>query len=196
MEMSRGPSPVVWAVVCGLVFVAGLAVLYSRRGADRRFVDVPGRSGQYKTNAMLRAGRRAYDGAPPVIPHPSFNMSCIGCHTDQGIFVPEVGFAPATPHLETPGLSRTSNCRQCHVFRETEVVLVDSDFQGRTQDLRRGPRMYPHAPPVIPHSIFMREACAACHSGPAVREELRCSHPERLRCAQCHVPSLTSDSFP
>lgn len=196
MGVSRGPSLRVLAAFGAALFVAALAVLFARRGGDRRFVEVPGRPGQYKTTAALRAARRAYDGAPPVIPHPTFNISCIACHTDQGMFVPDVGFAPATPHLETPGLSRASNCRQCHVFRETDQSWAASDFEGRSQDLRRGARMYPHAPPVIPHPVFMREACAACHAGPAAREELRCSHPDRLRCAQCHVPTLTSAVFP
>jgi cytochrome c-type protein NapB len=196
MGADRGASPVVLGALAAVALAAVLAVLYSGRGQDRRFVGVPGRTDQYKTQARLRAERRAYDGAPPVIPHATFNMSCIACHTDQGMFVPNVGYAPATPHLETPGLSRASNCRQCHVFRDTEAVWVPSGFEGRPQDLRRGPRMYPHAPPVIPHAVFMREACAACHTGPAAREETRCTHPERLRCAQCHVPGLTSDTFP
>jgi cytochrome c-type protein NapB len=196
MGDSRGPSPIMLGVLAAALLLGGMALLFFKRGEDRRYVDVPGRTGQYKTLAALRAGRRAYDGAPPVVPHPTFNMACIACHTDQGMFVPNVGFAPAMPHLETPGLSRASNCRQCHVFRETEAVWVSSDFEGRPQDLRRGSRMYPHAPPVIPHAVFMREACAACHSGPAAREEMRCTHPERLRCAQCHVPSVPADDFP
>jgi len=196
MGMSRGPSPVLLGAVGAALLAAALATLYSGRAGEGRFVGIPGRSGQYKTNATLRAARRAYDGAPPVIPHPSFNISCIACHTDQGMFVPEVGFAPAMPHLETPGLSRASNCRQCHVFRETEAVWIPNGFEGRAQDLRHGSRMYPHAPPVIPHPVFMREACLACHAGPAAREELRCSHPERLRCAQCHVPRLSAEIFP
>ncbi|MBI3857364.1 MAG: hypothetical protein HY293_16880 [Planctomycetes bacterium] len=194
--MKRIPAPAVWALLCGTLFAAGLGVIAFPRRGDLRFVGVPGRAGQYKTSAALRAARRAYDGAPPVIPHPSFNMACISCHTDQGIFIPDVGLAPATPHLETPGLGRASNCRQCHVFRETETAWAESSFEGRAQDLRRGTRMYPHAPPVIPHAVFMREACAACHAGPAAREELRCSHPERLRCGKCHVPIVGAGAFP
>lgn len=194
--MKRMPGPLALAAAGMLLFGALLAALWIRRGEHARFTPVPGHPGQYKTLAALRSLRRAYDGAPPVIPHASFNMACVGCHTDQGMFVPEVGFAPAMPHLGTPGLSRASNCRQCHVFRETEALLVGSAFEGRPQDLRRGSRMYPHAPPVLPHPVFMREDCAACHSGPAAREELRCTHPERLRCAQCHVPSFTSETYP
>ncbi len=55
----------------------------------------------------------------------------------------------------------------------------------------------PHylAPPVIPHQLLMRENCAACHTGPAAREEIRCTHPERVRCAQCHVEATTTVEF-
>ena len=194
--MKRLPELWILGGLCGAVFLAALVALHSRRSRDGRFVDVPGRPGQYKTNAEARAARRAYDGAPPVIPHPSFNMACLACHTDGGLFVPDVGFAPAMPHAETPGLSRVSNCVQCHVFRQTDAVLVESSFEGRPQDLRKGSRMYPHAPPRVPHAVFMREACAACHAGPAIRESIRCTHPERFRCSQCHVPALTADEFP
>jgi cytochrome c-type protein NapB len=41
----------------------------------------------------------------------------------------------------------------------------------------------------------MRENCAACHTGPAAREEIRTSHPERTRCRQCHVPVTTREIF-
>ena len=100
------------------------------------------------------------------------------------------------PHAATPGLSVFSNCRQCHVFRTTEKVFVESRFKGVLQDLRRGDRMYPGAPPRLPHGLFMRESCAVCHDGPAAREEIRCRHPERSACAQCHVPVLDSRSSP
>ena len=49
--------------------------------------------------------------------------------------------------------------------------------------------------PSIPHPLEGRENCLACHTGPAAREEIRTSHPERERCQQCHVPSTTSDTF-
>ena len=68
-------------------------------------------------------------------------------------------------------------------------------FAGLKQDLRKGKRLHPFAPPVIPHQILLRENCAACHSGLAAREEIRCSHPERVRCTQCHVPALTNSEF-
>jgi len=155
-------------------------------GGDER-VEVPGREGAMKTAAHERARRRAFDGAPPVIPHESFGAECASCHGQRGVHVPELGFAPPSPHAATPGLSLLSRCTQCHVFAETTGVFVASSFAGRPQDLRRGERAYEGAPPVVPHAAFLRENCLACHSGPAAREEIRTTHPERENCLQCHA---------
>jgi cytochrome c-type protein NapB len=158
-------------------------------------VPVPGRAGAMKTIASIRAQRRAYDGAPPVIPHEDFSVQCMNCHTQEGLSLPDVGFAPPMPHERTKGLSAFSRCRQCHVFKNTDGVFVASTFEGLPQDLRHGDRLHPLAPPVMPHRVFMRENCWACHTGPAAREEIRCSHPERPRCLQCHLPRTTTDEF-
>lgn len=151
-------------------------------------VPVPGVPEAVKTAAPARADRRAFDGAPPVIPHPNFGMSCAACHTERGMSVPEHGYAPPMPHADTDGLSAMSRCTQCHVFRTTDALFRESTFAGLRQDLRRGPRGTPASPPVMPHPVAMRENCLACHDGPAAREEIRTSHPERVRCLQCHVP--------
>jgi cytochrome c-type protein NapB len=135
---------------------------------------------------QVRAARRAYDGAPPVIPHPPLGGTCTDCHASTARDLPGVGIAPPNPHLDTPGMS-AARCRQCHVFRQTEELFVPTAFEGLKQVPRKGGRMYADAPPVIPHHLFMRENCNACHSGPAAREEIRCSHPDRVRCLQCHA---------
>jgi len=158
-------------------------------------VAVPGRPGASKSAALVRAERRAYDGAPPVVPHQDFRMTCTGCHKEDGLSLPDVGFAPPMPHELTRGLSAMSNCRQCHVFQRTFGLFRSSTFAGLRQDLRRGRRFHDFAPPVLPHPVFMRENCLACHTGPAAREEIRCSHPERPRCLQCHVPRQTTEEF-
>ena len=141
----------------GLVVV--LLAACERQEPD--MVAVPGHAGAMKTIATVRAQRRAYDGAPPVIPHKDFSVQCMNCH----------------------------------VFQNTDDVFVASTFEGMQQDLRHGDRLHPLAPPVMPHRVFMRENCRACHSGPAAREEIRCSHPERPRCLQCHLPRMTTDVF-
>lgn len=156
---------------------------------------VPGRPGARKTSAALRSLRRAFDGAPPVIPHAPFQGECTACHDELGLAVAGTGFAPPMPHALTPGLSSLSRCTQCHVYRTTEALFVASAFEGLPQDLRPGARAYEGAPPVMPHDTFLRENCRACHAGPAAREALRTSHPERENCVQCHVPRRAATAF-
>ena len=158
-------------------------------------VPVPGRDGARKTSAAVRAARRAYDGAPPVVPHAPFGAACSSCHTERGMDVPGIGFAPPSPHEKTAGLSGTSRCEQCHVFRQSEELFVANSYVGETQDLGPGSRAHEGAPPVLPHPVFMRENCRACHAGPAAREGVRCTHPERENCGQCHVERLAATSF-
>lgn len=162
-------------------------------GADT--VPVPGRVDVVKSTASVRADRRAYDGAPPTIPHASFGMTCTACHNALGQSVVGVGFAPASPHDATAIAAYTQRCTQCHVFTTTDDLFVASDFAGVRQDLHSGGRATPGAPPTIPHRILMRENCLACHDGPGIREEIRTSHPERGRCRQCHVPVTARGRF-
>ncbi len=147
-----------------------------------------------KTDARTRAIRRAYDGAPPVIPHPPFGP-CTECHSEKGREISGVGFAPPNPHFITSGGGKWSRCRQCHVFSKDDSQFVDSTFVGLKQDLRRGAQQHPFSPPVIPHQVLLRENCLACHSGPSAREEIRCSHPERTHCTQCHVERQSKTVF-
>lgn len=147
------------------------------------------------TATAVRSQRRLYDGAPPVIPHAPLNIKCTACHTDTGKEAPPLGFAPANPHSQTEGLSATSHCQQCHVFRRQEDYFVASDFQGLPQRFSKADRLYPGAPPVSPHRIFMRENCTSCHCGPGARPEIHCSHPQRLNCRQCHVPVLETSAI-
>jgi cytochrome c-type protein NapB len=173
-----------------------LALVLAVPGCRQRdWVEVPGSDGALKSSAQVRSERRLYDGAPPTIPHMDFGAACAACHDDQGIAVEGVGFAPPSPHEGTPEAGVTARCRQCHVFVETDRLFVENTFAGLEQDLRPGSRLYPGAPPTIPHKILMRENCSACHAGPAAREEIRTTHPERIRCRQCHVPVTTREVF-
>ena len=53
-------------------------------------VAVPDTDGGMKSAATVRAERRLYDGAPPVIPHENFGMTCTECHNIDGVDVPGV----------------------------------------------------------------------------------------------------------
>lgn len=174
--------------------LAGLlaAACGGKRDGAAPDVPVPGRPGAMKVAAQARAERRLYDGAPPVIPHQDFGAACTSCHTEAGIDVPGIGFAPPSPHADAAAMSR---CVQCHAYRATDAVFAASDFAGLRQDLRAGRRLHEFAAPVIPHQVLLRENCQACHAGPAAREEIRCPHPERSRCVQCHVEQRTVGEF-
>ena len=139
------------------------------------------------TSSTARAQRRLYDGAPPVIPHAPLNITCVACHTDTGKEAPPLGFAPANPHAQTAGIGAVSHCQQCHAFRRQDAVFAESDFRGLPQQFAMADRLYAGAPPVIPHRVFMRENCTSCHSGPVARPEIRCTHPQRANCRQCHA---------
>jgi cytochrome c-type protein NapB len=175
--------------------LALVAVCVLGCGAEPSSVPVPDRDGAFKTAAAERAGRRLYDGAPPVIPHGKQGAACVSCHNQEGMAVEGLGFAPPSPHEKTQGLSAIAWCQQCHVFSGDSAPRVANDFEGLRQDLRRGERLHDLAPPVIPHKVFMRENCQACHAGPAAREEIRTDHPERLQCKQCHVEQVTTQPF-
>jgi hypothetical protein len=142
-----------------------------------------------------RAARRAYDGAPPTAPHADFGASCAACHDADGQSVGE-RYAPPSPHVGTPQEPATERCRQCHAFVTTSEVFVPNGFIGLPQNLRRGGRASPGAPPTIPHRLLMRENCVTCHAGPGARAAIRTSHPERPRCRQCHVPMGDAGAFP
>ncbi len=170
-----------------LILISAVGLVAAQNSSQDK-IEVPGSEGRFKSSATERAQRRAYNGAPPVIPHEPFGAACVACHTGTGVEVPGIGFSPPSPHGETPGMTHMSRCQQCHVFQDyTAIPFTESVFEGLEQDLRQGDRLYPGAPPVIPHRVFMRESCLSCHSGPQAREEIRTSHPERTRCLQCHA---------
>jgi cytochrome c-type protein NapB len=117
-----------------------------------------------------RAFLRAYDGAPPVIPHEIEQMTssaCLRCHGWS--LEADERAAPKVPHVIL------ANCTQCHVEEVSEyfseIELTENTFQGRPAPAD-GHRAYEHAPPVIPHTIHMRSACLSCHGAfgkPATR---------------------------
>lgn len=144
------------------------------------------------TATSVRAARRAFDGAPPVIPHQPLGADCRVCHTATGQAVAHHGYAPANPH---GALGSFHNCRQCHLFQRDENEFAENQFVGLEQVITPAERLFPGAPPVIPHDMTTRHNCQACHSGPAARPEIRCSHPERVNCTQCHVPTSSATPF-
>jgi cytochrome c-type protein NapB len=129
--------------------------------------------------------RRAYPGAPPVIPHrvedaQAGGKACLSCHADGG-WAPKLGaYAPVVPHPELV------SCRQCHVPETTKSLFRATTWTTTAPPSIRQAAL-PGSPPPIPHALQMRENCLACHGGPGAVAEIRTSHPTRVNCRQCHA---------
>lgn len=138
-----------------------------------------------------RVKNRAYDGAPPTIPHSSeglFSASCLACH-GEGLRVGDrVASRISHAHM--------TNCTQCHVESDRSGLPFKSeDTENRFAGVYRagpGNRASQGAPPTIPHHTWMRENCTSCH-GLVTRAGTRTTHPWLTSCTQCHAPSAFAD---
>jgi cytochrome c-type protein NapB len=150
-----------------------------------------------ETVLAVRESRRAYDGAPPVVPHPVDQLSsasCLLCHGRESQPVIAGKTPPRISHAEY------ANCTQCHVpstgpgqgVAHADLGLkATTTFEGAFPTLA-GNRAYEGAPPTMPHRTLMREDCMSCH-GPGRANAIRTSHPERQSCVQCHSPTAAFD---
>ena len=133
--------------------------------------------------------RRAYPGAPPVIPHKiekNATEMCLTCH-EKGGYTPQYNaYAPPTPH------SDLVSCSQCHV---PQAKVHASSLWQQIYLPKLQQKAQPTGPLIIPHSLHMRTKCIVCHAGPAAIKEIRTSHPERVHCLQCHVTQKKDDRF-
>lgn len=145
--------------------------------------------GARAASVLARASVRAFDGAPPVVPHAIDQQSaaaCLTCHA-EGARLGE-RLAPIVSHP-----SGYQSCTQCHVEARHRLFdpgegMTTNSFVGRLSP-GLGQRAYHGAPPTMPHGAWMREDCASCH-GPGGRPGLRTTHPERQSCSQCHAPIM------
>lgn len=141
-----------------------------------------------------RASRRAYDGAPPTIPHRVLQMGpldCVSCHESGA----KVGSAIA-PKISHP---LYQSCTQCHVVMNDPrpgapaVLPPGNDFQGLTWG--KGTRAWKGAPPTVPHPTAMRSDCTSCH-GTFGADGIKSTHPWRQSCTQCHALDAEKDQHP
>lgn len=143
-----------------------------------------------------RSRRRAFNGAPPVVPHPVAQdsaASCLACH-GPGLVIKNKVASKMSHAVYT-------SCTQCHVPAggprilqpESELLtpIAENQFVGLAASLK-GSRAWPQAPPTIPHSTLMRSDCSSCH-GPQGLFGLRTPHPDRQACVQCHLPGAELD---
>lgn len=138
----------------------------------------------------LREQNRAFNGAPPTVPHAVDQMTaqaCVVCHTEGA----------KTETLRIPKMSHQflASCNQCHVENSPQhmpaAVFRENSFVGLPAPTA-GPRAFPLAPPQIPHTTWMRVDCMSCH-GTTGLHGMRSTHPWRQNCQQCHAPSSVLD---
>ncbi len=140
-----------------------------------------------------RAALRAYEGAPPVIPHAVGELkyqTCRACHA-QGLRAGDrVARMASHTHL--------TNCTQCHV--EAAGMFLGDDagpgnsFEGIRASGYGSTRAWAGAPPVIPHTTFMRTNCVSCH-GEHGYDGWKPDHLDRTSCVQCHAPAASLDQL-
>lgn len=156
------------------------------------FAEITPSPEEKERSSEVRASRRAYNGAPPIVPHAvegTSDAACYACHS-QGM---QLGGLKASVMSH----SFLANCTQCHAppppqpFADVEPVVATT-FVGLAAP-RAGERAYPGAPPTIPHSQWMRDNCLACHGGPNGWMGMESTHPWRSQCTQCHAPSAGLD---
>jgi len=147
---------------------------------------------------VQRSSNRAYDGAPPMIPHAVVSHdveSCAVCHGPETNVMIAGRRAPVMSH------PKMTNCIQCHApaaglkmlqHSGTVGLVVDSLFEGNKR-MGKGTRAYEGAPPTIPHKVSMRQNCMACH-GPGMPSALTTPHPMRQNCLQCHAQDAHYDN--
>lgn len=167
-------------VVAGAVVVGVAALVAHASNEARESV------GAADETAARRAVLRAFETAPPVVPHPVAsrgNRECLHCHSE----ILRIGDRVTVPFPHQP----FHNCQQCHVGDQVlnvgfPVETLPTDWLGLDAP-GPGTRAHEFAPPTMPHRVFMRERCLSCHSPDHPDEQMRTPHPERSQCLQCHV---------
>jgi cytochrome c-type protein NapB len=113
LTAGREPARVMPVVAEATPTLPTEAGMYARVSRAAEYAAMPTEPNRRRTLAVFHA-RRAYPGAPPVIPHPvdereAFGKACLSCHGSGGWAPRFEAYAPVTPHPEM------ISCRQCHV---------------------------------------------------------------------------------
>lgn len=157
-----------------------------------------------------RETRRAFDGAPPTVPHPIDQLDSAGCMACHG-----EGLRSDTLRASKIPHPFYTNCTQCHAEQQARFALASATYEntfagvaapangGRAS--REDSSVVPHTtwmrealqnrdpaadwlPPVVPHTTWMRNDCLSCH-GRTAAPGMESTHPWRANCLQCHGES-------
>ncbi len=172
-------------------FHTAIKSLPTQAGYDL-FAEIKPSEADKAESSRQRASRRAYNGAPPIIPHSVQNTNdaaCYACHSNGMQLAGLKASVMSHPFLV--------NCTQCHAspppapFQNINSEVA-TNFVGLPAP-KAGQRAYSGAPPTIPHSQWMRQNCLSCHGGPNGWAGMQSTHPWRTNCTQCHAPSAVLD---
>jgi cytochrome c-type protein NapB len=142
--------------------------------------------GEKVLSLVAREKRRAFNGAPPTVPHAIDQLnsaSCMACH-GKGLRSKSLR-AGKMPH------PYYSSCTQCHVEQQAKFAPASATFENAFAGVTaptHGNRAYQGAPPVIPHNTWMRNDCLSCH-GHTAAPGMATTHPWSTSCLQCHGES-------
>lgn len=154
------------------------------------------RTAEMKDSSLRdRLRTRAFNGAPPVVPHRVEHQSaqsCLVCHREGMQLGHQIATKICHPHY--------ANCLGCHVEQAGSLpIAVNAEAPANlfAGVLRAGPgiRAMPSAPPSIPHTTHLRGDCMSCH-GLIARPGLRTTHPWLTNCVQCHASPAETERIP
>jgi len=161
-----------------------------------------GKKDEHTQMREKRESLRAYEGAPPVIPH-SINRTtsdyCLVCHEKGVIFEAEAvvmnqknAQAKITPHPQWV------NCIQCHGLRIDDSKFRKNKFMPyritstpftKTKD-NEG------TPPAMPHMLQNHDNCIVCHLSKTAYATIIPEHGETEGCPLCHQQNEKLITFP
>ena len=148
-----------------------------------------------------REARRAFSGAPPVVPHPvnqRNSASCLACHGHPtriaGLSVPQISHPTFTHCLQCHAAGTGPTSVWTRPSAELSTPLVDNTFQGLPAPMKAS-RAFAGAPPVMSHPLWMRQNCVTCH-GAGGSSAIKPDHATRQNCLQCHATNSTLEQRP
>ena len=151
--------------------------------------------------ANQRAQIRAYEGAPPVIPHSilkSAKLNCLACHLKGAVYEPDSeilgkknAVAKITPH------PTWENCLQCHVVQENAPLFHKNNFKTYhlAYTMKTTAMEGENPPPGMPHQMQNRENCRVCHLSKTANNVIVPKHKITGECEVCHQLPESMDIY-